>query len=422
MRVFVTGAGGMIGHATVARLLERGAEVVALVRSSSDISYAHYSLSWRLGDVRDRRLSEWVLGCDLVVHLAARKADESDSRAVNVEGTKNVVGAAKKCGIRGIVHVSSISTKFAHRGLYGETKLEADSIVRESAVPHVILRPSVVYADLKSGTFGSLARYMRLPFVPVVGAGEATTQPIFVEDVAEAIAQVVSDSIPPSATYDIGGPDLMTLNELILTVGWHLYKRSVRILHIPLAVGFLIAKALSFLPHPPISRSNIIGMNEEASVDIAHFCAAYNFVPRSIDSGLKTIEKRKSERESEARSIMRYVYGRDVSDFYVELYDRALKRHGLEPHSLSNQIWRSTLYLGALDTVTKFMDRDGIFRKKLAVASALYEASPLSAEMLLPRGRSIISIFASFAYISLAWIFKLALGAVLLLVPKKIYA
>src|SRR6185369_7021272 len=103
MRIFVTGAGGMIGRAVVPCLLDAGHEVTALVRSPRDIAYPHANLKWVLGDIRDAELlSRAVAGNEYVVHLAARKADESDSQEINVLGTKNLVDVVEKNRLMGI--------------------------------------------------------------------------------------------------------------------------------------------------------------------------------------------------------------------------------------------------------------------------------------------------------------------------------
>jgi nucleoside-diphosphate-sugar epimerase len=392
MNAFVTGAGGLIGRAVVEQLLKSGHSVTALIRSSRDITYAHSSLRWVLGDIRDPKLLEWMTGSDYVVHLAARTADEADSEEVNVGGTKNVVGSAEKCAVKGIVHISTISTKFKSRGTYGETKLQADSSIQMSKIPAVILRISVVYGDLSSGIFGSLARYARLPFVPLVGPGEATSRPIHVEDVAEAIEKVISRRMTGHTMYELGGPDVVTLNELTRAISWEIKGQKARIVHLPLPLGFFLARIFSFMPKPPITRSNIVGMNEIASVDIEKFCKTYEFKPRSLADGLRAIRKNACTSDDEAKAIMSYVSSGKTSDHYVSLYKKALEKHGLESEKLDPKIFTSTHKLRGLDLLTRFTDSNGSFRKKLAIASAIYEASPLSADALLPRERSMVSI------------------------------
>ncbi len=89
MRVVVTGAGGFIGKTLTPHLLDRGYEVIAMVHRSTDISFYHENLTWRVGDITDAAfVRSCVSGAHYVVHLAARKSDEPSSYATNVEGAK----------------------------------------------------------------------------------------------------------------------------------------------------------------------------------------------------------------------------------------------------------------------------------------------------------------------------------------------
>src|SRR3990167_10004625 len=120
MNVFITGAGGFIGRVLTKYLLSSGYTVFALVRRHTDISFCHDKLTWYVGDIRDASfLTKALVGVEVVVHLAAAKSDEDDSYEINVEGTKNILFSCKASSVRGIINVSTISTKFAHKGVYG---------------------------------------------------------------------------------------------------------------------------------------------------------------------------------------------------------------------------------------------------------------------------------------------------------------
>ena len=420
MRIFVTGAAGMIGEVLVPFLLDAGHEVTALVRSPRNIAYPHPNLKWVLGDVRDaHQLMKTMAGSDFVVHLAARKADEPDSHDINVVGTKNVVEVAEKCAVRGIIHISTISTKFLNRGTYGRTKQEADEIVIGSTVPSVILKLSVVYRDFSSGIVGSMARFTKLPFVPLVGSGKATSRPIITEDVARAIACVIQKPFVGSAQYELGGPDEVTLNELVDAVAFEAHGKCARIMHIPIPVGFFLARVFSLiLSRPPITASNIVGMNEVASVDPEPFFVRYDFHPRSLESGLAHIKKTERQSEGESKSILQYVSsGRKVHDFYVHMYEKAITRNGLHTNTLDARLTRNQVLLGAFDAVTKFTSPRGVFQKKMLIAAAIVESTPASSDIFLPKSRSFFSIVLTSVRIGILSACKLVVGIILFCLP-----
>ena len=412
MHVFVTGAGGMIGRATVRHLSAQGHTVVALVRRPRDITFGHPNIRWVLGDVRNPSiLQDGMKNCDAVVHLAARKSDEPDSRAINVEGTRNMLQAANEAKIKHVIQISTISTKFKDRGTYGQTKSEADEWVMKSPLDTTILKLSVVYADLDSGIFGSLARYAKLPFVPLVGPGLSTSRPIYVDDVAIAIEKIVRDPSRGHKVYELGGPEIVTLNELTEKIAQEVRHGHARILHIPLWLGFVIARIFSILPKAPITRSNIVGMNAMATVATEAFYKRYQYKARTIEQGLAHIRQQSAAMKTEAYAIMRYISGGQTSDFYVDLYRKALARHLAQKESERPAV--SSMVLGALDAITKFTAPRGTLRTKLAIAAAIYETSPMSADMVLPQKRSLVAVVFTAVRGGISSVFKLLLGSVL---------
>src|SRR5205814_2300570 len=127
-------------------------------------------------------------------------------------GTRLLVESARAAGVGAIIYAGTISSKYKERGVYGETKAEAQRVIEESKIPSVTLMLSVVYADAERGIVGSLARYARLPVTPLVGPGTATYRPVHADDVAEAIARVLKKQLSGAQVYEFGGPEEISLN------------------------------------------------------------------------------------------------------------------------------------------------------------------------------------------------------------------
>lgn len=394
MKVLVTGAGGFAGRALVPHLLDKGYRVTALVRRPESIAYSHPNLLWILGDTRTAAKIEGAAqGVDYIVHLAAAKSDEADSFAINVGGAENVIKAARAAQVRGIVNISTISTKFSQKGPYAETKSVADELFCKSTVPCITLRPSVIYGGGEDGIVGALIRYTRLPFTPVIGSGTATYRPILAKDVADAIEKILAKGIAVSAMYDLGGPDVVSFNALARRIGKDIYGKNVRLAHLPIPVALALARVFKlFLRKPPITVSNVIGANQNVSVETEAFTAEYSFHPRGLTEGLALVKKELASEVAEPFALMRYaLFGMRPSHEEMRLYEQAVRFYNLEHAPLPFAVTKSPCRLKALDALTRFTNPNGVFRRKLLIAATLAECSPRTADRLLPRKVSLLS-------------------------------
>ncbi|MBI3572136.1 NAD-dependent epimerase/dehydratase family protein [Candidatus Kaiserbacteria bacterium] len=413
MKVLVTGAGGFIGRTLVPFLLERGYEVVALVRAPEGITFDRSGLVWRVADVCDRAALEVAAqGVDHIVHLAALKSDEPGSRAVNVGGAENVISTARAQGMRGIVNVSTMSTKLLRQGVYAKTKSDADALFAKSSVPTITLRLSVVYGDPAHGVVGSLIRYARLPLAPVIGSGRIMYRPIHVLDVAAAIEKVLSGNWSAPASYDLGGPDLVSLAALTRLVGQGVLKKRVRLFPIPLAFAYALALLFKLLLRkPPLTLSNVLGANVDVPIDTSTFNARYDLRPRTLAEGLALLKAEMKRESREPYVLMRYVLGgRHPSGEHVARYEQASDLYGLAGVPLDSALLRSPWRLKAEDAATRFRDPNGTLRRKLLIAAAIAECSPQSAGYLLPRQISLPSLLIRLCRIGFSSLAALSYG------------
>ena len=244
--ILVTGGTGFVGGHVVHELRGRGLPVRCLVRDPRRASkLAAWGCELVQGDMTDvAALGRAVDGADAVVHLVAiRQGRERDFQRVMVDGTRDLLTAARNAGVGRFVHMSALGTSEQTKDLvpYYRAKWETEELVRAAGVPHVILRPSFVFG--RDGgilpTFVKLARYT--PVTPITGSGKQRIQPIWAEDVATYFADSVAREDVTGKTFELGGPDAVTWNEL-----WGRLKRALGLrrpsVHVPMA--FMRANAL----------------------------------------------------------------------------------------------------------------------------------------------------------------------------------
>jgi NADH dehydrogenase len=172
-------------------------------------------------------------------------------QAAHVTGAKNIAEAARDVGARSLVHVSAIGADRASESNYGRTKGEGEGAVRAAFPNATIVRPSLVFGPEDNLT-NRLAALSRLPVLPVVAA-ESQFQPVFVEDLAKAIAMAALDPLTHGGkTYEIGGPQVMAMED-IYAICARAAGREPELLDLPnFASAFF--SWFGFLPGAPLTR------------------------------------------------------------------------------------------------------------------------------------------------------------------------
>ena len=261
MKVLVTGGTGFIGPKVVHALRAAGHDIRCLVRRPERADYL-VSLNCELaqGDMTDaaslRRAAE---GVDAVVHLVAIIVGRPrDFERIMEGGTRDLVAAAREAGARRFVLMSALGTGEATKDLtpYYRAKWEMEQAAEASGLDYVIFRPSFVFGR-DGGVLPMFARQVRWsPVTPIVGDGNRRLQPIWVEDVAAYFERGVSAPEAVNRTFELGGPDVVTWNELYDRIRRVLRKRRLTV-HVPTGLvraGALVAERL---PRPPVTRDQL---------------------------------------------------------------------------------------------------------------------------------------------------------------------
>jgi len=215
--LFLTGAQGFVGRHLLPRLRQRGIEVTCLVRRDPGPELA--GARWVVGDLTQHGPWEEALsGVDAVLHAAAATgaAPAAEHARVNAEGTAALVRRAAAAGVGRFLFVSTIAVKFKdkRRYPYARAKERGEAAVREGGIPWVVVRPTMIFGP-GAPVLDGLRRVARLPVVPLFGGGRARVQPVDVTDLTEVLAAVIEDASFSGEVLEAGGPDVVTVAELL---------------------------------------------------------------------------------------------------------------------------------------------------------------------------------------------------------------
>ncbi|MDW8130298.1 MAG: NAD-dependent epimerase/dehydratase family protein [Bryobacterales bacterium] len=307
--VLVTGASGFLGRALVGRLLEHGLTVRVLVRRQPAEWRGHDKLQIVAGNLGDPELVQHaVAGVERVFHVgAAMRGGREQFLAGTVWGTRNLVEACLKHRVKRLVHVSSLSVldHARHRpgmrvteawplepapekrGLYTQTKLEAERIVlqavREHGLPAVILRPGQIFGPgassyVPSGAIALAGRWL------VCGLGKFHLPLVYVEDVVDALLLAAEADVAPGSIFHIVDPTPLTQSEYLR---WCLRSqlRPKAVYHVPRPLFLGLALGVEMLGRLlrrslPLSRYRVQSLKPLSHVDCAAARAALGWQPR----------------------------------------------------------------------------------------------------------------------------------------------
>jgi uncharacterized protein YbjT (DUF2867 family) len=292
--ILVTGGTGFVGPKIIHALRAEDRPVRALVRDPSS-SAARTLSAWgcelALGDATDREsLRRAAEGTDAVVHLIALIAGKPEEfERVMSQGTRDLVAAAKEAGVSRFVLMSALGTTEESKDLvpYYRSKWDMEQSVKTSGIEHVIFRPSFIFGK-DGGILPLFIRQVRYsPVTPVAGSGTRRLQPIWVDDVASFFARSLSTEEAANKTFDLGGPDRVTWNELYDRIKRTLGKRRAT-LHVPMSLMRAGAALAEKLPRPPVTRDQLKQLEDADNVgDVDPAIGTFGIQPIGLDEQLR---------------------------------------------------------------------------------------------------------------------------------------
>lgn len=312
--IFVTGGSGFVGSRLLPELLALGRPVVALDRSGA--LAARYAGTAGLTVVRGDLLKPSTYGpalrsCSTVIHLAAAtgRATREDHMRVNRRGTEDLLEECSKTSVTKILFVSTIAATFPENDgyHYADAKRHAEDAVSRSGFHFTILRPTIILG--RGGPNAkSLETLARLPLIVLPGTGWVRVQPVEVEEVVRSIVETIRLDRFANEIVELGGPDVLTMEELLQRMRVARTGRKGRVVHIPLG-----------LLRVPLRVAEGIGLGRLLPVSAGQLSS---FLYEGVAADRRS--NRDSVTEAECRVFTRYLLRCEPDDYVIDKYHAGL--------------------------------------------------------------------------------------------------
>jgi len=289
--VAVFGGTGFLGSRVAGHLLSQGLEARIASRHRSRLPPAR-SLQWVGADINDEdQVAAAVAGAYGVVNAISlyRERGRETFHALHVRAAGQLARQAERAGVTRLVHVSGIGADAVSGSRYIRSRGEGELAVQAAFGNAIIVRPAVMFGQ-DDAFLNTLVRLLkRLPAYPLFGRGQTRLQPVYVEDVAEAIARTLLPGATCPATYEFGGPRVFTYEELLHAVAERLGKRPA-LFSVPFTAWHGLAWIAERLPASPLTRSQVELMEVDTTASAGMpGLQALGLAPSAIEATLEQI-------------------------------------------------------------------------------------------------------------------------------------
>ncbi len=294
--VTVFGGTGFVGRYVVQALARTGAEVRVAARRPDDalrltpVGDVGQVIPFAANIRDDASVADAVKGADAVVNLAGLlfESGRQTFEAIHVEGAARIASAAANAGAGRLVHLSALGADATSQAAYGRSKARGEAAVRTAFPDAAIMRPSLVFGP-EDEFFNKFAGLTRLtPVLPLIGGGRTLFQPVYVGDVAQAIAAALGDPSTQAETYELGGPSIYSFQQLLAMMLDEI-RRPRLLVPVPFWAAAAEAWFLEFMPAPLLTRDQVRMLKTDNVVSAdAHGLADLGIAPTAIEIILPT--------------------------------------------------------------------------------------------------------------------------------------
>jgi uncharacterized protein YbjT (DUF2867 family) len=257
-----------------------------------------------VADAHDERSVEAaVAGADGVVNAISLYVEHGGDtfHSVHVEAAARIATVARRAGAKRFVHLSGIGADPASPSPYIRNRGEGEAAVQAAFPGAVVVRPAVMFAADDAFLTTILGLLRTLPAYPLFGDGRTRLQPVHVDDVGAAIAQVLRQTQRPYPIYELAGPRIYSYEELLRTIARTAGLRPV-LVRTPFALWDAMASLAEILPHPPLTRNQVELMQIDTTAsDGRPGFDLLGISPRPLEEELKAMLKHTSQETQNAR-------------------------------------------------------------------------------------------------------------------------
>ena len=285
----VFGGTGFLGRRVGRHLREAGETLRIASRHPGPVE--NNGIERIVADVHDRRLLEAaVAGVDGVVNTVSLYVEHGRETfwSVHVEAAAQVARAARRAGVKRLVHLSGIGASASSASRYIRSRGEGEEAVQAAFPAAVIIRPAVMFARDDDFLTTILSLLRRLPVYPLFGDGRTRLQPVYVDDVAAAIAQVLQLSESPNPIYELAGPRVYSYRELLQSIAREARLRPV-LMRVPFTAWYALASLAEMLPRPSLTRNQVELMQVDTTASDRPGFRELGMSPRSLEEELQAM-------------------------------------------------------------------------------------------------------------------------------------
>jgi len=322
MHILIAGATGFIGSHLAAALHRQGHSITAAGRGTEDARRRAPDFNWIACDFRHDSAADWqprLAGIDAVINCVGVLQDGlgDDSRAAHVDGAAALFAACAEAGVRRVIHISAVGADAASGSAYARDKQDGEAALTALDLDWVILRPSLVIARNVYGGTALVRALCGIPWLTPLVGGSQVFRPIGVEDLSAAVADLLRPDAPSRVSWDVGGPQRVSMDELVRGYRRWLGFGATRIWHVPrwlAAIGFGCGDVLGWVGVRTSMRTTALKqLDFDVEGDPSDWVAAMGAAPRGFDAYLASapagLQDRWHARLGFARPVARWVLG-----------------------------------------------------------------------------------------------------------------
>lgn len=296
--ILLTGGTGFLGQKLLENWTQKNFRIrVLCLPGESKLILKHPNVEVWIGDLKNpESLKGITKGIEVVYHFAGiiLSDKENEFDLVNHKGTENLLSLSVKTKVNQFIYISSASVTLSTLSPYSKSKIDAEMKVKSSGINYTIIRPTLImskYGGLEFNIFFDTLR--RFPVFPLIDRGKYLKQPVFAEDIVQAIFSIHMNEKTFNKTYNLSGGESLSLKEFANLCNKELKRKSLFISLPRWLVLFIVKLLRLILKKPPIDEYMVIQLTEDADLCHANATKDFNYRPRSVrDFISKALESR----------------------------------------------------------------------------------------------------------------------------------